>query len=155
MPRVFLGLGSNLGERKNELDFAVCRLRQHPGIELIQVAPYLETDPVGYLEQGKFINTVVEIRTILDPYTLLWVLQTIEEEAGRIRTIRWGPRTLDIDILLYDDWVMDEPNLTIPHPRMKEREFVLLPLTEIGPDVPVPPDNLTIRELLNNYRQSR
>ncbi|MDW7651368.1 MAG: 2-amino-4-hydroxy-6-hydroxymethyldihydropteridine diphosphokinase [Bacillota bacterium] len=155
MARAFLGLGSNMGDRQKELDFAIGRLREHPQITLVRAADYLETDPVGYLDQDKFLNSAAEIETSLSPYQLLAVLQKIEHDAGRIRTIRWGPRTLDIDILLYEDLVLDDPDLTIPHPRMREREFVLLPLSEIAPDAVVPPENLTVSQLLRQYRQSR
>lgn len=155
MARVYLGLGSNMGDRQKELEFALDSLRNHPTITLAKVAPVIETDPVGYLEQDRFLNTVAEIETELDPYALLDALQQIEQEAGRVRTVRWGPRTLDIDILLYDDLVLDDPDLTIPHPRMQEREFVLSPLAEIAPNLPVPPDNRTVRTLLGQYKQSR
>lgn len=154
MARAFLGLGSNLGDRQKELDFAVGRLKEHPHIKLVRVATCLETDPVGYLDQGKFLNTAVEVETTLTPRKLLAVLQQIEQEAGRVRTIRWGPRTLDIDIILYDNLVLDDPDLTIPHPRMRERAFVLLPLNEITPDMPVPPGGQTVRQLLNQLQQS-
>lgn len=155
MARAFLGLGSNMGDRKKELDFAISRIREHPEMTLVRVATYLETDPVGYLEQNKFLNSAAEIETTLLPHRLLAALQEIEQEAGRIRTIRWGPRTLDIDILLYNDRILDDPDLTIPHPRMREREFVLIPLTEIAPEVIVPPEQVTVSQLLCQYRQSR
>lgn len=155
MARVYLGLGSNMGDRHKELDFALTSLKNHPAITLIRAAAILETEPVGYLEQDKFLNTVAEIETGLEPHALLAVLQQIEQDAGRVRTIRWGPRTLDIDILLYDNLVLDDPQLTIPHPRMREREFVLLPLAELAPELPVPPDNRTVRQLLDHYRKSR
>lgn len=155
MAHVYLGLGSNLGDRKKELDFALHAFKNHPDIKLVQIADILETEPVGYLEQGKFLNTVAEIETTLEPYALLSVLQKIEQEAGRIRTIPWGPRTLDIDILLYDNLTLQDPDLIIPHPRMREREFVLLPLVQIAPNLSVPPHNQTVKELYEQYRQSR
>ncbi|MBS4032653.1 MAG: 2-amino-4-hydroxy-6-hydroxymethyldihydropteridine diphosphokinase [Clostridiales bacterium] len=155
MARAYLGLGSNLGDRKKELDFALDSLKNHPDINLVQIADILETDPVGYLEQGKFLNTVVELETTLEPYALLSVLQQIEQDAGRVRTIRWGPRTLDIDILLYDNLTLQDPDLIIPHPRMREREFVLLPLLQIAPNLFVPPNSQTVKELYEQYRQSR
>ena len=154
MARAFLGLGSNLGDRKSQLDFAIKRLEAHPSISDLQVATFLETDPVGYLDQDKFLNTVVELKTSLTPDELLAVAQAIEEEAHRVRIIRWGPRTLDVDILLYDTQILDDPHLTIPHPRMREREFVLAPLAEIAPNIAIPPDGRTARELLVQLRQS-
>ncbi|MBT9168285.1 MAG: 2-amino-4-hydroxy-6-hydroxymethyldihydropteridine pyrophosphokinase [Syntrophomonadaceae bacterium] len=155
MACVYLGLGSNVGDRQRELDFALETLRNHSEITLIKIAPILETDPVGYLEQAKFLNTVAEIETALEPALLLITLQQIEYAAGRVRTICWGSRTLDIDILLYDNLVLSEPNLTIPHPHLREREFVLVPLAHLAPNLPVPPDNRTVRELLDQYQQSR
>ncbi|MBS3886933.1 MAG: 2-amino-4-hydroxy-6-hydroxymethyldihydropteridine diphosphokinase [Firmicutes bacterium] len=155
MACAFLGLGSNMGDRQRELDFALETLRNHADITLIKAAPILETDPVGYLEQAKFLNTVVEIETALEPALLLAALQQIEDDAGRVRTVCWGPRTLDIDILLYDNLVLSEPNLIIPHPQLRQREFVLVPLAHLAPNLPVPPDNRTVRELLDQYQQSR
>lgn len=154
MAKAFLGLGSNLGEREKQLDFAVERLQAHPQIADLKVADYLETEPVGYLDQDKFLNTVVELSTTLAPHELLAVAQEIEEAAKRVRIIRWGPRTLDVDILLYDDLCLDDPDLTIPHPRMREREFVLAPLAQIAPDAAIPPDGSTAVELLDQLRQS-
>ncbi|MBS3985575.1 MAG: 2-amino-4-hydroxy-6-hydroxymethyldihydropteridine diphosphokinase [Selenomonadales bacterium] len=145
--RAYLSLGSNLGDRARMLSFAVEALAATPGIMVRQVAAVRETDPVGYLEQGKFLNTVVEIDTTLSPRELLLAVQRIEEAAGRVRDIRFGPRTLDIDILLYGNKVISEEGLVIPHPRMREREFVLVPFIEIAPHAIVPPDNITIEEL--------
>lgn len=155
MARVYLGLGSNMGNRQKELEFALESLKNHPAITLVKVAPIQETDPVGYLEQANFLNTVAEIETELEPALLLATLHQIEQSAGRFRTVRWGPRVLDIDILLYDTLVFSAANLTIPHPRLREREFVLSPLAHLAPDMPVPPDNRTVRELLSQYQQSR
>jgi dihydroneopterin aldolase/2-amino-4-hydroxy-6-hydroxymethyldihydropteridine diphosphokinase len=145
--RVYLSLGSNLGDRAETLSSAVDALAATPGITVRQVAAVRETDPVGYLEQGKFLNTVVEIDTTLSPRELLLAVQRIEDAAGRVRDIRFGPRTLDIDILLYGNKVISEEGLVIPHPRMREREFVLVPFIEIAPHAIVPPDNITIEEL--------
>ena len=155
MACAYLGLGSNMGDRHKELDFALEMLRNHSAIRLIKAAPILETDPVGYLEQPKFLNTVAEIETALAPALLLEALQQIENDAGRVRSVRWGPRTLDIDILLYDNLVLSEPNLIIPHPHLREREFVLVPLAHLAPNLPVPPDNRTVREILDQYQQGR
>jgi len=145
--RAYLSLGSNLGDRSQTISLAVEALADIPGITVLQVATVLETDPVGYLEQGKFLNTVVEIDTTLSPHELLLTVQRIEDKAGRVRGVRFGPRTLDIDILLYGSRVVDEERLVIPHPRMREREFVLAPLAEIAPLAAVPPGNKTVQEL--------
>jgi 2-amino-4-hydroxy-6-hydroxymethyldihydropteridine diphosphokinase len=152
----FLGLGSNLGDRHGTLDKAVRRLDTHPAISVVRVAAYRETAPVGYLEQGNFINTAAAVRTTLSPLELLHAVQQIEAESGRTREIHFGPRTLDIDILLYNDLVLESETLCIPHPRLHEREFVLVPLAEIAPQVRIPPGGLTVQEMLSRfYRQRR
>jgi len=152
----FLGLGSNLGDRCDTLDKAVRRLDSHPGISVVRVASYRETAPVGYLEQGLFINTAAAVATSLSPLELLEAVQQIEADFGRTREIRFGPRTLDIDILLYGDQVVNSRPLVIPHPRLHEREFVLVPLAEIAPETRIPPAGLTAREMLSQfYRQRR
>lgn len=156
MTRACLGLGSNLGDRHGTLDMAVRRLDSHPGISVVKVAACRETEPVGYLEQGNFINTAVAVETSLSPLELLHAVQQIEAELGRTREIRFGPRTLDIDILLYNDLVLESETLSIPHPRLHEREFVLVPLAEIAPQTRIPPGGLTVREMLTRfYRQRR
>jgi 2-amino-4-hydroxy-6-hydroxymethyldihydropteridine diphosphokinase len=136
--QAFLGLGSNMGDREALLVQAVNMLHQTPGIRVVQSSAIYETDPVGYTEQDAFFNIVVEIETVLSPADLLACTQAIEHELGRVRTIRWGPRTLDIDILLYDQMYIREGELQVPHPRMGERAFVLIPLADIAPNVEVP-----------------
>jgi len=153
MPLVYLGLGSNLGDRKGELDRAVSCLAQNPVIKVLLAAKYLETEPVGYAEQGLFLNTVALIETSLSPEELLAFTQSLEEQALRVRTVRFGPRTLDIDILLYDNLLLDTAELTIPHPRLRERFFVLAPLAEIAPELMLPPDALSVTEALDNLRK--
>jgi len=145
--RSYLSLGSNLGDREYALSLGLSALAATPGITVLQAARVRETDPVGYLEQGKFLNTAVEIDTTLSPRELLLAVQRIEDAAGRVRQVRFGPRTLDIDILLYGSAVIVEEGLVIPHPRMREREFVLVPLAEIAPRAVVPPDNITVEDL--------
>ncbi|MED0736364.1 2-amino-4-hydroxy-6-hydroxymethyldihydropteridine diphosphokinase [Aneurinibacillus thermoaerophilus] len=136
--QVFLGLGSNIGDREKLLICAIRMLDAVPGIKVTCVSSLYETDPVGYTEQDTFLNLVVEIETILSPAVLLANTQQIEAELGRVRTIRWGPRTLDIDILLYGkQWIRDK-GLEIPHPRMLERAFVIVPLAEIAPEIEIP-----------------
>ena len=135
MARAFLGLGSNLGDREHYLREAIDSL---PGV--VQVSPLYETDPVGGPGgQGAYLNVVVEIETELSPRDLLGVCHRLESAAHRVRSERWGPRTLDVDILLYDDLTVDEPDLQIPHPRMWQRRFVVAPLLDIAPDL-VPED---------------
>lgn len=129
--RAFLGLGSNLGDRQTYLREAVASLTG-----VIGVSPVYETDPVGGPDgQGPYLNLVVEIDSDLSPRELLGVCHRLESAAGRVREERWGPRTLDVDILWIDGEPVDEPDLQIPHPRMLERRFVMAPLADLAPDV--------------------
>ncbi|HVN51480.1 MAG TPA: 2-amino-4-hydroxy-6-hydroxymethyldihydropteridine diphosphokinase [Acidimicrobiales bacterium] len=133
--RVFLGLGSNLGDRRANLRDAVASLP-----EVVAVSPVYETDPVGGPEgQGPYLNLVVELDSALTTRELLGVCHRLESAAGRVREERWGPRTLDVDILWTDGDPVDEPDLQVPHPRMLERRFVMAPLADLAPDV-VPPN---------------
>lgn len=129
--RAYLGIGSNLGERLGYLQGAVDGLAATPGIDVVAVSPVYETDPIGP-EQPDYLNAVVEVETRLTPRELLAACQRCEEEADRVRGVRWGPRTLDVDIVLYGDETVDEPDLRIPHPRWRERDFVLAPLCDLG-----------------------
>ena len=147
----YLALGSNLGDRKATLNAAVAALGETPEIVVRAVSSYHETAPVGGPGgQGTFLNAAVAIETLFDPTDLLRRLHAIEAEAGRVRTVRWGERPLDLDLLLYSDAVIDQPDLTIPHPRMAVRRFVLTPLAEIAPDVVDPLTRRTIVELIEN-----
>jgi 2-amino-4-hydroxy-6-hydroxymethyldihydropteridine diphosphokinase len=129
--RAFLGLGSNLGDRQAYLREAVGSLA-----EVVAVSPIYETDPVGGPDgQGPYLNVVVEIDSDLSPRELLGVCHRLESAAGRVRQERWGPRTLDVDILWTDGAPIDEPDLQVPHPRMYERRFVMAPLADLAPDV--------------------
>ncbi|MFA4991865.1 MAG: 2-amino-4-hydroxy-6-hydroxymethyldihydropteridine diphosphokinase [Candidatus Omnitrophota bacterium] len=129
--RCYIGLGSNLGDRQKNIDEAVRRLGSARGIEVKRVSSVYETEPVGGPPQGKYLNAVAEIETGLSPRELLTVTQAIEDGLGRTRTVRNGPRTIDLDILLCGGLEIDEPDLKIPHPRMKEREFVMKGLREL------------------------
>ena len=133
--RAFLGLGSNLGERRDHLRAAVASL----GPMVTGVSPVYETDAVGGPDQGPFLNLVVEVETDLSPGGLLDLCHRLEREAERVRTVRWGPRTLDVDIVLIEGLTVDEPDLQVPHPRMAERRFVMAPLADLAPDL-VPAD---------------
>jgi 2-amino-4-hydroxy-6-hydroxymethyldihydropteridine diphosphokinase len=143
----YVGLGSNLGEREEYLRAALTRMEQELGP--LRCSSFRETDPVGVKDQPKFVNAVAEVRTELPPRELLELLVAIERELGRDRSKerRWGPRLIDLDLLLYGDEVIDEPGLTIPHPRLAERRFVLEPLHELAPDLMLP-DGRAIRDLL-------
>ena len=134
----FLALGSNLGDRLENLRMAVRYLRES-GIKVTAVSSVYATKPIRVTKQPDFLNAVVEVETLYSPKALLGLCQTIELRLGRERTIRWGPRVIDVDILLYDDVTIDEPGLTIPHPEMANRAFVLVPLAEIDSDVWIAP----------------
>ncbi len=137
LKRVFLALGSNLGDRQQNLESALAAL-EASGVHIIQRSAFYETEPQDFKEQPWFINMAVEVETSFFPIQLLTLLQRIEREMGRIRgreAVPKGPRTIDIDILLYGKTVLDVPRLTIPHPRMAERRFVLEPLMEMAPDL--------------------
>lgn len=130
MPIVYLGLGSNLGDRAKNIHEAVKALNE-ADIMTIKLSSLIETDPVGGPPQGLFLNAVLKACTGLLPVELLRTINRIEARLGRVRGVRNGPRTIDIDILLYDELMLDTPELVIPHPRMKEREFVMRPLREV------------------------
>jgi 2-amino-4-hydroxy-6-hydroxymethyldihydropteridine diphosphokinase len=131
--RAFVGLGSNLGDRRALLLGAVAHLRERG--DVVAVSPLYETDPVGGPEQGAFYNVVVELATTDDPRALLARCQELEVEAARVRTVRFGPRTLDADVLWVEGAPVDEDDLVVPHPRMWERRFVLAPLADLAPDL--------------------
>lgn len=131
--RTYIALGSNLGDKNGYLDLAVKRLDEREDCQVKAVSDYLVTAPYGGVEQDDFLNGALELRTTLEPEELLEVLHGIEQEANRVREIRWGPRTLDLDILLYDDLVLDTPELHIPHIEMHLRDFVLIPMAQIAP----------------------
>lgn len=136
MARAFLGLGSNLGDRVAYLHAAVASLP-----DLHALSPVYESEPVGGPdEQGPYLNLVAELHTSLHPRELLEVGRALETEAGRVRRERWGPRTLDIDVLWVEGQEVDEPDLQVPHPRLRERRFVLAPLAELAPDLVTPAD---------------
>jgi 2-amino-4-hydroxy-6-hydroxymethyldihydropteridine diphosphokinase len=134
----FLGIGSNLGDRVGNVRAAVGFLSVTPGIRVERVSSYYETSPIGPVEQSDFVNVVAMIETAVSPSELLDLALGIEKRMGRVRDIRWGPRVIDIDILLYDGIELDAENLKIPHPRMMERAFVMVPLAEIAPDLRFP-----------------
>lgn len=131
--RAFLGLGSNLGDRFARLERAVALLAAAG--DVVAVSPLYETEPVGGPEQGPYLNVVVELNTADPPRRLLERCQALERDAGRVRTVRFGPRTLDADVLVVGDERVDEEDLVVPHPRMLERRFVLAPLADLAPDL--------------------
>src|SRR6185436_15706819 len=144
---IFIGLGSNVGDREKQLRDAAISLRTHD-VTLLRSASLYITEPRDFEDQPWFLNTVVEIGTRLPPLKLLELCLEIEKEAGRVRDQSKGPRPLDLDILLYGSSILRAEGLTLPHPRYAERKFVLAPLAEIAPDFRDPIRNLTIRQLL-------
>lgn len=137
--RAYIGLGANLGDRDATIRRAVEALAHRDGIEVVAVSSLRETEPVDFVEQPRFLNGVVALETDLEPSDLLAALLAVEQKLGRTREgPRFGPRTIDLDLLVYGDAEVDEPGLTVPHPRLAERRFALEPLAELDPDLVVP-----------------
>jgi 2-amino-4-hydroxy-6-hydroxymethyldihydropteridine diphosphokinase len=137
--RAFIGLGANLGQKEVTILRAVDQLGAADGIDVLELSRLRETEPVGVVDQPTFLNAAVAIETTLSPWELLDVMLRIEQDLGRVRDDRhWGPRTIDLDLLVYADEVVDEPGLRIPHPRLHERRFALEPLAELEPELEIP-----------------
>ncbi|MEH2941717.1 2-amino-4-hydroxy-6-hydroxymethyldihydropteridine diphosphokinase [Lachnospiraceae bacterium KK002] len=151
--QAFVAMGSNLGNREEYLQQAVTALKNLEDCEVEQVSGILATRPYGMTDQPDFLNGMVKLRTLLTPWELLEQLHRTEQEAGRERLVHWGPRTLDLDIIFYDDCVIDTPDLTIPHPDMKNREFVLKPLAELAPQFRHPLLGKTAARMLAELQQ--
>ena len=151
MTRAFVGLGANLGDREAMLRRAIDLVAAEPGVELRGVSAFRETEPVGYLDQPRFVNAAVELETDLSPHDLLARLLEVERHLGRVRGgPRFGPRTIDLDLLLYGAETIGAPGLAVPHPRLHERRFALEPLAELDPDLELPgrgPIRLLLAEL--------
>jgi 2-amino-4-hydroxy-6-hydroxymethyldihydropteridine diphosphokinase len=137
--RAYVGLGANLGAREETIRNALDLLGEHPRIDVVAVSTLRETEPWGPVgQQPPFLNGAAAVETSLEPRALLGVLLDVERRLGRVREERWGPRTIDLDLLVYGDAVVDEPGLTVPHPRLRERAFALEPLVELEPELVVP-----------------
>lgn len=157
MPKVYIGLGSNLGgdiggsykTPYKQLEHGLNTIAQHPRIVLIKVSSCYQTTAIGPADQPDYINAAARLETDLSPLELLDFLQSVENRQGRVRTQRWGPRTLDLDILLYDQLLEHSDRLTIPHPRLHQRAFVLAPLSELDPQLVIP-NKENVHQLLAN-----
>lgn len=152
--KAYVACGSNMGDRKAFLQMGVDELAAHPLCRMGQVSDFITTAPYGYLAQDDFLNGVMEVETLLTPEELLDVLHEIEQKANRVREIHWGPRTLDLDILFYDDAVIDTVDLHIPHIDMQKRDFVLKPMDQIAPWLRHPVLNRTMHELWTELQES-
>ena len=148
MDDVFLGIGSNVGNRVGFILAALRKLRETTSVTIVKISSIYETEPVGVKDQDSFLNGAVRIQTSLSAKDFHVQVKNIEREVGRLERVRWGPREIDIDILLFGGQVVDEANLKIPHPEMQKRRFVLQPLAEIGPDVVHPVLNRSMKDLL-------
>ena len=142
----YVGIGTNIGDRAANVAQALQALAAEPAIEFAEASSLYETAPVGKTDQPDFLNAVIALRTSLPPRDLLDALLHIENQMGRVRTLRWGPRVIDLDLLLYGDEQIQTPGLTVPHPRLRERAFVLVPLAEIAPDLRLPGDEKKVGE---------
>ena len=152
MTIVFLGLGSNIGDRKNNFHNAIALLQ--PEISAAQMSSIFETKPVGYIDQRDFLNMVIKGRTNLDLYGLLEKAKSIENQLGRQKNVRYGPRIIDIDILLFGNTKFESPDLVIPHPRMLERAFVMIPIAEIDPLLVIPGTSKPVTEIARAWKGS-
>lgn len=151
MAIAYIALGSNLGDKEKNLRRALLLLTQQ-GVEVVRVSSFLSTEPYGVTDQPQFLNAVACVRTSLAPLALLDVLLATELAMGRVRLRHWGERNIDLDLLLYEDVVLDTPRLRLPHPDMQNRDFVLLPLAEIAPELKHPTLQKTIYELKENLK---
>lgn len=151
--KAYIALGSNMGDKKKFIDTAVTKLDEYKLCKVIKVADYIETEPYGGVEQDVFVNSALELDTLLPPEELLDLLHQIEAEADRKREVHWGPRTLDLDILFYDNCVIDTEDLHVPHIDMQNRDFVLIPMVQLAPYLRHPVLNKTLAQLLSELNK--
>lgn len=150
MNGIFVGLGANLGDREQTIRTAIAQLERLPTTSVRRVSSLFDTDPVGPVDQPSFLNAVAELTSELTPQELLWHLLLVERRLGRVRDRRWGPRLIDLDLLLYGSEVIETDGLVVPHPELVHRAFVLVPLAELEPRLRHPVEARTIRELLHD-----
>ncbi len=149
----YIGIGSNLGDRVRQCEKAISEILRVDGNELLARSSFFRTEPLGYTSQPWFVNGVVKIATDLDPVSLFQSLKTIEGLLGRTETFRWGPRSIDLDLLFFNQACIETPEIKIPHPRIHERKFVLVPLAEIDSNLLHPVFKKTVRDLLNEMKE--
>lgn len=152
MAVVYLALGSNVGIGDRQLNQAITLLQDK--LTRVRYAPHYSSKAVGFTDQPDFLNTVIKAETTMEPAELLAFTQEVEQRIGRIRRFRWGPREIDVDIIFYDDMILETPELTIPHARFAERDFVLKPLCDLNPDLIDPISRKTVQELYNQLPES-
>ena len=150
MNQAYIALGSNVGDRVQNLRTALDHMKKSKGLKVFQVSSFYRTEPMGYEDQDWFINAAAECSTSLLPLQLMYLLQSIEEKMERHTPFKWGPRSIDLDILFFGNRIIDEPELTVPHPLLEQRRFVLEPLAELAPDLVHPFEKKTVRELLDD-----
>ncbi len=155
MNHVCIALGTNIEPRESYIQQALARLAGEESVQIVKESPIYETAPVGYVNQARFLNLVIVVKTTLTAFELLDVCQAIESDLGRERAIRFGPRTIDLDILLFNNENKETEQLTIPHPRMHERAFVLVPLNDIAADWLVPTFDMTVLQLLERLTKEQ
>jgi len=151
----YIGFGSNLDDKIGYCEKAIAAILDLDNHKLLAKSSFYKTEPLGYPDQDWFINGVIQIESDLEPYHLFYALKEIESRLGRTNTVRWGPREIDLDLLIYEDWVIQTVDLQIPHPRIQERQFVLIPLAEIDPHLIHPILHKTIRELLKEIKEDQ
>lgn len=150
----YIALGSNLGNLEDNLNTAIKNIKEQ-GIEVLAVSDYISTEPYGVTDQPQFLNAVIKVATTLEPLALLRTILGIENKMGRVRKRHWGERNIDLDLIFYEDVVMDTDELKLPHPDMQNRDFVLVPMAQIAPDVVHPVFNKTMAELKNELLVGR
>lgn len=152
---IYIGLGSNLGNKKENIRQALSLLNEVKGITIVKVSSFYETEPVGYEDQDWFINAVAQTETSFSPQEILKIFKEIEQKIGREESTRWGPRKIDLDILFYDQLVYKSNDLIIPHPKLHERAFVLVPLAEINKELIHPVYNKSVSTLLSELKTTK
>ncbi|MCP1102819.1 dihydroneopterin aldolase/2-amino-4-hydroxy-6-hydroxymethyldihydropteridine diphosphokinase [Aequitasia blattaphilus] len=151
---VFIAIGSNIGDKNKNIEEGIKKINELKGCEVLEVSSVFKSKPYGMVEQDDFLNGAFTMRTILSPTELLKELKKIEEKAGKGHTVRWGPRTLDLDIIFYDDLVLDSKELQIPHPDLQNRDFVLVPLSELADYHRHPVTKLTVRQMIERLKEN-